>query len=512
VRIATAAISAVMLTLGVAGPAMAHPTTAILPPLTVDLTHFASDNVAFEARFHEHFGSAGGQMTSNDWEDGAEFFVVTDPRGLYTYDVSDPKSPVQLGMVLLPQSQSTTNVALGQEDPSTDGKLVLMDGMDVATNERGMQIVNIEDPTNPVIVGSYGGSDHTWTCVSDVATGNGCAYAYGRSNNIIDIREPATPTKIGTGWKSATGEGGYAHDLTEIRPGLVMHAGAEPVLMDTTDPENPVLLSHVTLFDHASPNDDLYPMQRKWSTFGYHSVEWANQGTDNFLVMGTEIAPGSAGDDCSADESVIETWDATPIIAAFEQMETLKADGSTHEEARTAVFDDGTKVKFVRIDSYQAEGTGSAVTGEAPSNALYCAHWMEPNPSWDNGGVLAVGYYNRGARFVNVNSDGMMTEAGWFTGADAYAGSAQWADDNTVYVMDYVRGMDVISFTGEEATGSYSGVGSVSENAMTVAEMGALGIAPAVPSSGNSTALVMVGMALAAAAVARRRTATAVKA
>jgi hypothetical protein len=71
--------------------------------------------------------------------------------------------------------------------------------------------------------------------------------------------------------------------------------------------------------------------------------------------------------------------------------------------------------------------------------------------------------------------------------------------------------MDVISFTGDEATGSYSGVGSVSENAMTVAEMGALGIAPAVPSSGTSTALVMVGVALAAAAVARRRTATAVK-
>ncbi|MFT6943137.1 MAG: hypothetical protein ACJA2F_001336, partial [Nitriliruptoraceae bacterium] len=66
-------------------------------------------------------------------------------------------------------------------------------------------------------------------------------------------------------------------------------------------------------------------------------------------------------------------------------------------------------------------------------------------------------------------------------------------------------------FTGDEATGSYSGVGSVSENAMTVAEMGALGIAPAVPSSGTSTALVMVGVALAAAAVARRRTATAVK-
>lgn len=509
-RTTTAALAAVALTIGLAAPAAAHPQIPVTPPLSVDLTHEATDNVAFVARFHEHFGAAGGIKTSNDWNDGAEFFVVTDPRGVFTYDLANPEAPELLDVELINQGISGTGAALAQEDPSTDGRLVLVDGASEAAPDGGMHIVSIEDPTNIEVLGVYGDRDHTWTCVTDVATGNGCAYAYGRSDNIIDIRDPANPVKVDTGWKTATGEGGYAHDLTEIRPGLVMHAGAQPVLMDTTDPANPVKLSHITLFDHASPNDTLHRPQRQWSVYGYHSIEWANDGTDDFLVMGTEITPNNAGDDCSADEAVIETWDARPVLAAFEEMEALKADGMSHEDARTAVFGDGDEVKFVRLDSYQASGVGTFTTGQAVGNVLYCAHWMEQNPSWDNGGTLAVGYYNRGARFVDVDSDGLMTERGWFTGADAYTGSAQWINDEVVYVMDYVRGMDIIKLTDREATGTYRGTGSVSDRAMTVAEMEELGIAPPVEDGVPSGMLTIAGVALAAAALLRRRrTATA---
>lgn len=525
-RTVTAALTVVLLTIGLAAPAAAHPRIPIAPPLEVDLTHAATDNVGFEARFHEHFGAAGGILTSNEWNDGAEFFVVTDPRGVFTYDVSDPARPALLGLVLVSQalgSNSATNAALAQEDPSTDGNIVLVDGI-TADGSQGLQVVDITDPTTPTVVGNIATTDHTWTCVTDIETGNRCAYAYGRSDNIIDLTDPTNPVEVEPGWKTAVGESGYAHDLTEIRPGLVMHAGAEPVLMDTTDPANPVRISQVTLLDHGPE----YPVGRSWSSLGYHSVEWPNGGTDAFLLMGTELAPSgttnTAGSDCNSDQSVIETWDARPVLAAFEQMEALEEDGLTHAEARAAVFGDGDEVKFERIDAYMAAGRGIFLDGSAPGHVLYCAHWMEAERDFADGGRLVAGYYNRGARFIEVapvgatdddgnDIAGTMTEIGWFVGADAYTGSAQWITDEVVYVMDYVRGMDVIRITDQEATGTYQATGSVSDRAMTIAEMQQLGIAPPPAAEGVPYgALTAVGLALAAAAVLRRRHLAATKA
>ncbi len=73
-RTLTAALAVVTLTIGLAAPGPSTRSTR-----GVDLTHAASDNVGFVARFHEHFGAAGGIVTSNDWNEGQEFFVVTDP-------------------------------------------------------------------------------------------------------------------------------------------------------------------------------------------------------------------------------------------------------------------------------------------------------------------------------------------------------------------------------------------------------------------------------------------------
>lgn len=513
-RSVPAALAAVALTVGLAAPAAAHPGIEITPPLDVDLTHAATDNVGFVARFHEHFGTAGGALTSNEWNDGAPFYVVTDPRGVFTYDVANPEAPELLGFLLLNQVVGadgivyplpSTQTALAQEDPSTDGYLLPVDGS-TTDGTLGLHLVDISDPTNPTVAGVLPGlTDHTWTCVSD-QSGNGCAYVYGRDDNIVDATDPASPVKLDTGWKAATGEGGYAHDLTEIRPGLVMHAGAEPVLMDTTDPTAPVKISHITLFDHGAP----YIPQRQWSTFGYHSVEWPNAGTDDFLILGTELAPpgptNNAGSDCNSDQSVIETWDARPVLAAFDELEQLKADGMSHEDARAAVFGDGDLVKFERIDSYMAFDRGIFLDGQSPAHVLYCAHWMEANPSWEDGGILSVGYYDRGNRFVQVDSDGMMTELGWFVGAEAYTGSSQWITDELVYVMDYRRGMDIVRINPDvEASGTYEATGSVSDNAMTVAELEAMGIAPPVEDEVPSGAITLLGLTLAAVAVLRRR-------
>ncbi|MFT4837847.1 MAG: hypothetical protein ACI9OB_000300 [Nonlabens sp.] len=517
-RTVPAALAALTLTIGVAGPALAHPASELIPPLTVDLTHAATDNVAFEARFHEHFGSAGGTVASNDSyldDEGApiEFYVVTDGRGVYTYDISSPKLPVLLDMLVLRQATAGIDQS-AQEDPSTDGSTLLVGGNPSQLGgSNTLHILSIDDPTDIQIISSWTGDDHTWSCISDVATGDGCAYAYGRSNNIIDIRDRSNPTKLDVGWKQAigvmgTGNGGldYTHDMTEVRPGLVMSAGAQPVLMDTTDPAAPVALVQTTLFDHVSPNDTKFDPAREWSTFGYHSVEWPNGGTDSFVIMGTEI--GAQGGDCTDDEAIIETWDARPVRDALAEMDELITEGSPRADARTQIFgDDAAKVDFIRLDAYQAAERGIFLTGQALASEGYCAHWMEHERGWQDGGRLAVGFYNRGARFVEVDAEGMMSEIGWFTGADAYTGSVQWVTDEVVYVHDYRRGLDVLTITSEAATGTYTGTGSVADSAMTVAQLTSAGLLPAPdPASPLRAPLVLVGAGLLlCAAVARRQ-------
>jgi hypothetical protein len=203
--------------------------------------------------------------------------------------------------------------------------------------------------------------------------------------------------------------------------------------MDTSDPTAPVRLAAVE-------------GQDRFSSLGYHSVEWANEGRDPYVVLGTEIAPSGptnlAGSDCEGENSVIETWDASEIVAAVDAYER----GASVEDAFAGA-------DFRKVDAFDAGGRGIFLDGQAPGHVLYCAHWMDLHPDFDAGGKMAVSYYDRGTRFVDVAADGTMTEIGWIVAAESYSGSARWITDEVVYVMDYRRGMEVVQLHDTAATG-----------------------------------------------------------
>lgn len=415
-----------------------------LPPLPVDATYRATDNVELVARFPEHAGTAGGRLSG----DGTRFYL-TDPRGVYVYDVTTPEAPRLLGQLPLPQG-GETGAALGQEDPDTDGTVLLVDELAPSGSLGQLAVVDVRDPSALRVAARLPVKDHIWTCVSGVdVTGatRGCAFAYGRSGYIVDLRDPARPVLAQQSWRAAVGYGNignpsaqYTHDLTEIRPGLVMSAGRAAILMDTTDPLAPRRLTAL-----EQPG--------RFSSLGYHSVEWAGGGRDPYLVLGTEIAPSAApgapdlaGSDCEGPNSVIETWDARAVVAALEAYEANGRDAS--------VF---AGVGFTRIDTYDAGTRGLFLEGRAAAHELYCAHWMELEPDFAAGGRMAVAYYNRGTRFVEVGSDGAMTELGWITAAEGYAASPQWITDDVVYSLDYRRGLEVLRLRPAPAAGVVSG-------------------------------------------------------
>ena len=432
------AVLTAALLVAVAAPAGAHPTDAVAPTLPTDLTHAKTNNVEYLGRFPEHAGTAGGLLGP----DGKTFYI-TDPRGVYTYDVTNPASPTLLDSVAVYQTSSGTGAALAQEDPDTNGKILLVDGSTTPQGSNTLQIVDVSNPRDLKIAASLASTtDHTWECISatDATTGeiNGCAYAYGRTGTtIIDLRVPTTPKKLATGWRAKVGlASGYTHDINEIRPGLAMSAGATNVLMDTTNPASPVKLATIT-------------QTGRFPALGYHSVEWAQGGRDPYVIMGTEITPGpvetggaGAGSDCEGANSVIETWDASQILAGLDAY-------ALGEPASTAFAGKS----FVKADTFDAGGRGIFLTGNAPANQLYCAHWFEPSPSFASGGLMAVAYYDRGTRFVNVGADGKMSEIGWMVPAEGHAGSVQWMNNEIVYVMDYRRGLEILRLKPTPATG-----------------------------------------------------------
>lgn len=424
--------------LGSAAPALAHPILPVEPALPFDPGQRSTDNIEYLARYPQHTGTAGGQPSA----DGKRFFV-TDPRGVYVYDTTNPKAPALLGSIVI--AQTSTGVALAQEDPDTNEKILLVDGASTASlGSTALHIVDVSNPAALRVLDTVPVTDHTWTCVTgtdDTGATNSCAYAYGRSGHIIDLTNPAEATKLPTSWRKPVGYGDignpsamYTHDLTEIRPGLVMSAGSTVILMDTTNPEAPIKLTAI-----EQPG--------RFTSLGYHSAEWAQGGTDPYLILGTEIAPSgptnTAGSDCIGPNSVIETWDARGVIAEL----------ATRSPGTTTPL----KAVFTLTDQYDAGKRGIFIEGQSPSHLLYCAHWMEQSPAYGTGtggsNFLAVSYYDRGTRFVKVDDLGVMSEVGWVVAADSYSGSPQWVTNEVVYIFDYRRGMEVIRFTGAEAGG-----------------------------------------------------------
>lgn len=427
-----------------AAPALAHPDVELPPTLPTDLTFASTDNVEHLGRFPEHSGTAGGAPS----QDGKRFYL-TDPRGVYVYDTSLPADPRLLGSLRLPQSE--TGVALAQEDPDTNDEILLVDAVAPAVSSApsartaALHVVDVSDPTALKVLASVPVTDHTWTCVSGVdatRAKNSCAWAYGRSGHIVDLRDPAEPVLLEQTWRAAVGYGDrgndpYTHDLTEIRPGLVMSAGSTAILMDTSNPARPLRLTAID-------------QEERFSSLGYHSVEWARGGTSPWLVAGTEIAPDGptnrAGSDCQGESSVIETWDARAVVKALRSYRP----GTGAKGLRGA--------RFTKVDAFDAAGRGIFLDGAAPAHLLYCAHWMELHPDFRSSGLMAVSYYDRGTRFVDVDKAGRMTEVGWIVPAEGYSGSAQWISDDVVYVMDYRRGLEVVRLLDQPATGTQRSV------------------------------------------------------
>jgi len=358
---------------------------------------YSSDNVEQIGHFPFETSSATGANFFTQGKD--RYMIVTGWTSFSIYDINDPANPVLMG----------TPVPFGfkfeNEDVSTNGKIMLFSE---SLPQNILHVFDIEDVSSPVKIAEVpGAGQHTTSCILD------CTWAYGSSGAITDLRDPSKPKLMKEKWTDGLEAIGGYHDVTEVAPGLVISASQPMVFLDARkDPRKPKLLAVSELNEQVGEAP-------------VHSNLWPRNGKDKFLLAtGESWAPTNGQARCNeAAVQGFSTWDATRWK-------------KTHT--------------FTRIDTWKGYN-GTITDGGSAANAPFgcSSHWFTYHQNFNNGGLVASGWYSNGTRILEVNSKGKISEAGWFLPYAGGTSGAYWIDNEYIYAVDYQRGVDILRYTGK---------------------------------------------------------------
>jgi hypothetical protein len=360
---------------------------------------FSTDNITYKGFLPFEVGTSTGVTIQGKW------MYLTSWKNISIYDITDPLNPVQTAVEPVGFMFENENVAV-----SPGGEFLLFS--ESLPNDI-LHVYNIEDKTDIVPVAEVeGAGDHTTSCILK------CKWAYGSDGAITDLRNPAEPKlmvdKDGKelNWLAlATGQNYSNHDVTEVKNGFILDAPISGPFhyIDVRNPLKPKVLA----------------VGEKIAEEGwlFHSSAWPNGGKDNFVLMQGEL---NAETRCNDVTGPFMTYDARN----WQKKHTFKL-----------------------IDTYRVQN-GAYVDGSPAVNGLGCsAHWFEAHPTFKDGGLVAMGYYEHGTRFFDVDSKGKIKEVGWFLPHAGSTSAAYWVsekkDARIVYSVDYTRGLDILEWTGD---------------------------------------------------------------
>lgn len=373
---------------------------------------------------------------------------VSTATGIFSYDVSDPSSPLPLGAV--------PHYIWENEDMNVDEERNLLfvardprgfTGIVAPADARFFGAVEIFDVSIPSAMVPVGGfvvpAGHTSTCIS-AGEGScdflwtGGPYAnealgpYGRPIYATDIRNPQNPVQcpepINTGLFD--GETGYAHDVQVDDTGVAWvsseggvhgywtfgeHLDPTTGAVREATPCDPVPYGGGGTPDDATPSRFMHNSERP-----SHLSIPGDPDSTGMVLLGTEEAVTSA---CATSGR----------FATYDIRSSLGGSG----------FTDPAGFRMDVLDTWTPEGADGA-TGCAS------AHYFT-----DRGdGLLAYSFYGQGVRFLDVSDPTDIRQVAWWRPDDANAFSSYWREvdgEEYVFVADFTRGIDVLRFTSDEA-------------------------------------------------------------
>src|SRR3954452_3680051 len=345
----------------------------------------------------EYVGTVPGE--GGDLEPGGRlvghYFYVTGSSHFSIYDVANPLKPKLMSRLEFP-------CRFENEDVAVNGDILMWSDFGVTGD---LFVYDVRDKAHPKLASDTpGAGTHTMECV------DGCRYGFGsyhavttsgplRTGEVVDLLDPTHPKVLGDWTDNGVLPSRNNHDTTEVAPNRLPVAAA---------PVTPLRTSASITKPKVIAQSDTDPAKR------YHTVIWPRGGTDRF-VLATYETNGTPR--CEAGVGDLSTFDTT----GWQSTKKLKL-----------------------VDSYHlVNGTGA--DGNPPANTLGCSpHWINVRPSWSDGGVVALGAYDNGTKFLRVDGAGKITEIGSFLPPGTQASGAYWISCDIVYVVDYARGVDIL--------------------------------------------------------------------
>jgi hypothetical protein len=346
----------------------------------------ASDNVEYVTFVPFEVGTATGARAVGN------YLYVTSWKTFSIYDIEDPANPTLI-------TTEPFGFAFENEDVGTNGKIMLFSE---SAPRNILHIWDVKDKANPTEIAQLtGAGDHTTDCILN------CTWAYGSDGAISDLRDPANPKLMEESWGDGMPTSG-GHDVTEIAPGIVLTSTNPMMLLDARkDPVHPKLLA----------TSETMPAF-------VHSNLWPNKGKDDFAISTGETWVPGANARCTEQSAGISSWDGT------------------HWKKTKSI---------TLIDTYKmVNGTGADGNPPGANPTFGCSsHWFDTHPKFNDGGLVAAGFYNHGTRFIEVASNGKLKEIGYFYPYQGATSAAYWVTNDIVYAIDYQRGFDVLRYTGK---------------------------------------------------------------
>jgi hypothetical protein len=457
---------AMLMVMALAGPAPALDLGQPMKVLTstgsglLDLSAdvIQSDNVTYHGTIPIDSPGVGGEVVvREDLE--RTFFYATGLKGLSIYDISDPALPLLVSTFPFPHAQN--------EDvrTSADGTLVMIsaDGsflVPVNPATTGITLIDVTEVTAPEIVASSnnvvmgrgtgtGIAEHTAECAVD-----DCSVIYGRTGRIYEVDfDEGTVIPRPNRWNAfddpVTGEERMTtqiHALDRDESGLVIADSTPRLVLDPLaqfDPEStPEVPSVISVGERPDEDPRLQHNNRR-----ARSLEWVERNPDGFA---TDVETRTVDERTRA----ISIVDERPVMKAGELLignsESNLNTGCTNAGGLTTWsmidFDKGAPMQPLEVFRPLS---GTFLDGSPAVNALGCSgHWFTVRDD-----VVTASWYEHGVRFFDVDPEiGTIDEIGFFQPVATEAGAAYWVDDEFVYNVDYLRGIDIISFDRDAPT------------------------------------------------------------
>ncbi|MGH2734827.1 MAG: LVIVD repeat-containing protein [Actinomycetota bacterium] len=345
----------------------------------------------------------GGVAVSGQVVDDT-YFISSWQTGLYSYDVSNPAGPQPLDHMTADEIGIQSNE---NEDMATNGEILLLSRFNRVDALNELLVIDVRNPKEMKVIARLAGAGgHTITCLFD------CKWAYGSSSGsssagtIIDLRNPRRPRLLDRRWSEAVG-GVASHDVTEVRPGLVVTSSNPMFVLDVSDPRRPRPLMRT---DFDTPHT------------GHNNI-WPRAGNDRFLFSASEGVNNGRCEMYGDDGKTLQVWDT----------------------------------RGWRRGGFEPVGAYTLTNGEGhpPVDALgvqgCSAHWAQAHPDFRNGGLVAMAAYSHGVRLLDIGRDGKPREVGYYLKDVHGAIDVEWINDRILYVVEDgagVGGFDVIKYTG----------------------------------------------------------------